>query len=91
MTAPRLTGTVVHGYQLSGWRRDKRGHYRIWMSVNGTKSAASLAHGTLAVPKPPTGRQRPSWARAGLRVGTVADTKKRADAWLVATIAEVST
>ncbi len=90
VSAPRLTGSAVHGYTLSGWRRDKHGHYRVWLSVNGTMHAASLRHGTLAAPKPPTGRQRPSWLRASIRLGDLKETKARADLWLAAKIAEVT-
>ncbi len=85
----RLTGAIVNGYTLSGWRRDKHGHYRVWESVLGTMSAASLKWQTLAVPKPPTGRQRPSFERARLKGGTVPEMKLVADWWLMTTIAKI--
>ena len=90
MSGPSLTGAVVHGYRLSGWRFDKHGHYRIWLSVKGTMSAVSFQHRALAVPMAPTGRQRTKWIRSTIRVGTVKGAKARADIWLAAKIAEVT-
>ena len=29
----KLTGAVVEGFTLSGWRRDKHGWYRMWLGL----------------------------------------------------------
>lgn len=32
-TIAKLTGAIVGRYVLSGWRRDKAGHYRMWLGL----------------------------------------------------------
>lgn len=89
----KLTGAVVHGYRLSGWRRDKHGHYRIWIGRPHPIVAASLNRGELAVPKRTTGQrtacERFNVPRFWQLDGPLATKKASADAWLAKTIKAV--
>ncbi len=90
VTAPRLTGTVVHGYRLSGWRHDKHRWYRLWLSIKGPTIAASLDSGRLAIPVRDMEKGH-ACKRERMPPSTVALGKTRADTWLADMLAQVTT
>lgn len=82
----KLTGAVVEGYRLSGWRYDRGDHYRLWEIVGQPIVAASLNRGAFAVPSRATGQrtrcERFNVPRGWRLDGNVAAKKASADAWL---------
>lgn len=87
MKAYQLTGAIVDGYQLSGWRRDKHGWYRVWLSVKGTFSGALLNTGKVAIPRKGSGKRRATTCTRLTLAPTVTAMKARCDAWLTKKLA----
>ena len=89
MSARRLTGIVVHGYRLSGWRRDKHGAYRMWLGLPEPILAATAALGRrveAVLPRRKGALCAPQMTTRMVNGATVGMRKKTADAWLTTQI-----
>lgn len=88
----RITGAVVAGYRLSGWRHDKHGHYRTWRGLPAPILASSVGAGDRVYANMPLIQGDRAASQMSARMvpkSSLAKKKANVDTWLATKIQAV--